>query len=213
MFSHLLRVERSNIIKQSLIISRGFKKNKQSSSNTAKIVKNEQIKASSLRVIYNDPKNSSNNTNSVMDRNKALKLAKELELDLIMVSPEQKPPVCKIQSHGKLVLAAKEKVKKHRQNIKLNSHKEIVVGAGIEIGDLNTKVNKVKSWLDNGNIVRLSVRAKRKDTVSDASALEEMTLKVFDQLQDYVGTIKEDGGTKSSEIAFIMTPATERKVI
>ena len=105
------------------------------------ILRNEDIMAKEMRVVYTDPE-TSEGTWKIMNRKDALSFAKKLELDLVLVNGDTDPAVCKIQDYGKLVMEKSAKRKEQKAAAKRRSLKEMFVKGGIDTNDLNTKVRK-----------------------------------------------------------------------
>ena len=99
----------------------------------------------------------------VMNSKEALRMAREEELDLVLIAPNAKPPVCKIIDYGKYryELARKEKeAKKKQKTVEL---KEIRLSPNIEANDLNTKVNATKKFIAKGNKVKITLRFRGRE--------------------------------------------------
>jgi len=113
---------------------------------------NHQIRADQLRVIDEDGKQL-----GVMSKHEALKLAEERGLDLVEISPEANPPVCKIVDWGKYNY---QKTKQQQQNRKLAKSLELKqMRLGLKIGDhdLGIKMGKVRKFLENGHKVKITL--------------------------------------------------------
>ena len=93
----------------------------------------------------------------VMDTSAALSLAQERNLDLVEVSPNTDPPVCRILDYGKLRYIHSKKVKSSRKAPKSTTMREVRLRPNIGQHDLQSKIRKVKQLLDDGAKVRLSV--------------------------------------------------------
>ena len=93
----------------------------------------------------------------------AMRMAEELELDLVEISPNAVPPVCKIIDYGKYryELARKEKDAKKKQ--KTVEIKEVRLSPNIETNDLNTKVNNAKKFISKGNKVKVTLRFRGRE--------------------------------------------------
>ena len=74
----------------------------------------------------------------------ALKMAQALDLDLVKVAPQAKPPVCKILDYGKYRFEMQKKEKEAKKNQHVVEVKEIRMSPGIDIGDFNTKVKNTR---------------------------------------------------------------------
>ena len=89
----------------------------------------------------------------------ALKMAQALDLDLVKVAPQAKPPVCKILDYGKYRFEEKE-AKKNQKVIEL---KEIRLSLNIDTNDFNTKVNQAAKFLQQGHKVKVSIRFRGRE--------------------------------------------------
>ncbi len=146
------------------------------------IIKNQRIRHSELRVIYTDSE-TGETINKVMSRNQALDLAYDMEMELVFVDETQKPPVCKIIHINALVNREKEKKKRKLEIKQKNQTKEVNVGASIADGDLSRKIEQCVKFVSSGYQVNLVVRARRQDLKKNVSALEDISLKILDQLE------------------------------
>ena len=119
---------------------------------------NEQIRDREIRLI-----GSNGEQLGIMSAREAMKLAEEVELDLVKIAPNAKPPVCKIIDYGKYryELARKEKEAKKKQ--KTVEVKEIRLSPNIDTNDLNTKVNAAKKFLSKGNKVKITLRFRGRE--------------------------------------------------
>ncbi len=119
---------------------------------------NEQIREREIRLI-----GSHGEQLGIMSSAEAMKIAEDEELDLVMVAPGAKPPVCKIIDYGKFryELARKEKEAKKKQ--KTIEIKEIRMSPNIEANDLNTKMNAARKFLAKGNKVKITLRFRGRE--------------------------------------------------
>ena len=93
-----------------------------------------------------------------MSTSEAFRLAKERELDLVEVSPNANPPVCKILNYGKYKFEQEKKLRDSRKNQKALKIKEIRMQPKIGSGDLDTKAKHVQEFLNEGNKVKVTIR-------------------------------------------------------
>ena len=119
---------------------------------------NEQIRDKEVRVL-----SESGEQLGVMSARDAQKLAREADLDLIKISPNAKPPVCKITDYGKFryEMTRREKEKKKKQRI--IDVKEIRLSPNIDTNDLNTKANQARKFLQKGDKVKVSLRFRGRE--------------------------------------------------
>lgn len=119
---------------------------------------NEQIREKELRVIGSDGEQL-----GVISSNEARRLAEEKELDLVMISPNAKPPVCKIMDFGKYIYEQSKKEKEAKKKQKVISIKEIRVSLTIEEHDIDIKAKNARKFLLDGDKVKISVRFRGRE--------------------------------------------------
>ncbi|MFP7696855.1 translation initiation factor IF-3 [Trueperella sp. LYQ143] len=93
----------------------------------------------------------------------ALRLAQEAKLDLVEVAPNAKPPVAKLMDYGKYKYEAAQKAREARRNQQNTQLKEIRLSLKIEQHDYETKVNRIKKFLDAGDKVKIQLRFKGRE--------------------------------------------------
>ncbi len=87
----------------------------------------------------------------------ALRIARNLDLDLVEVAPQANPPVCRIMDYGKYKYEAAQKAKESRRKATQVSVKEMKYRVKIGKGDFETKTKKVEKFLDEGHKVKLTI--------------------------------------------------------
>jgi translation initiation factor IF-3 len=92
-----------------------------------------------------------------MTRQEALNAARDAELDLVEVSPDANPPVCKIVDYGKYNYQREKQAQKNKRNVKVQEVKQMRFGLKIGDNDMAVKLRKVQSFLDNGDKVKIAV--------------------------------------------------------
>ncbi len=119
---------------------------------------NGQIRDKEVRLIGEDGEQK-----GIMPIKEAMRLAQEVELDLVKIAPKAQPPVCKIIDYGKYryELARKEKEAKKKQ--KTVEVKEVRLSPNIDTNDLNTKVNNAKKFITKGNKVKITLRFRGRE--------------------------------------------------
>ena len=93
----------------------------------------------------------------------ALKMAQALDLDLVKVAPQAKPPVCKILDYGKYRFEMQKKEKEAKKNQKVIELKEIRLSLNIDTNDFNTKVNQAAKFLQQGHKVKVCIRFRGRE--------------------------------------------------
>lgn len=113
---------------------------------------NEYIRAKELRVLGPDGENF-----GVIKTSEALSKAKELELDLIEVSPQAVPPVAKIMDYGKFLYEQSKKLKAQKAKAHNVEVKSVQVKVATSENDLNIKAKRASSWLAEGHRIKLEL--------------------------------------------------------
>ena len=131
---------------------------------------NETIKFKEVRVIGAD-----GSQLGIMPIEEALKAAFEAELDLVNISPNATPPVCKIMNYGKYRFEQSKREKEVRKNQKVIEMKEIRLGLGIDVHDFETKGNQAIKFLKSGNKVKVSIRFRGRELGHPEIGLETMS--------------------------------------
>ena len=99
----------------------------------------------------------------VMPTNVALRRAQDQGLDLVEITPNAVPPVCKIMDYGKFKYDESIRAKKARKAQKSTQVKEIKFHPGTDIGDLQHKLKQIRSFLADGDKVRLSLQFRGRE--------------------------------------------------
>ncbi len=99
----------------------------------------------------------------IMAPAQALRIAEEQNLDLVKISPQAKPPVCKLMNYGKFRFEQSKREKEARKNQHVVEIKEIRMSPGIDIGDFNTKLRNAQKFIADGNRVKVSVRFRGRE--------------------------------------------------
>ena len=99
----------------------------------------------------------------ILNSREALKMAREQELDLVLIAPAAKPPVCKIIDYGKYRYEMARKEKDARKKQKTIDVKEVRLSPNIEENDLNTKANAARKFLEKGDKVKVSLRYRGRE--------------------------------------------------
>ena len=130
---------------------------------------NEEIRDREIRVI-----SESGEQLGIMSAQEALRIAEEAELDLVKISPNAVPPVCKIMNYGKFKFEQAKKEKEARKNQHIVDIKEVRLGLNIDIGDFNTKVAQATKFLQHGDKVKASIRFRGREMAHPELGLEPM---------------------------------------
>jgi translation initiation factor IF-3 len=116
---------------------------------------NEGIRAREVRLIDQNGEQL-----GIKTKQEALEIAARVNLDLVVVAANAKPPVCKIMDHGKFRFEQQKKEKEARKNQKIINVKEVRLSPTIDEHDFNTKLRNAIKFLEKGDKVKASIRFK-----------------------------------------------------
>ena len=117
------------------------------------MIVNEQIRSNEVRLIGKDGEQV-----GVVSRDEALRMAEQAELDLVLVSPNAKPPVARIIDYGKYRYEQQKREKEQRKNQKTTSVKEIRLSPTIDDHDFDTKLRQARGFIEDEDKVKVSIR-------------------------------------------------------
>jgi translation initiation factor IF-3 len=115
----------------------------------------------------------------VVTLQEALKLALEKGLDLVEISPNADPPVCKILDFGKFKYEAKKKAQEAKKKQKVVEIKEIKIRPNIGQNDYDVKMRSMQKFLAEGDKVKITLRFKGREITH-----QEIAFKLFDQIKE-----------------------------
>ena len=99
----------------------------------------------------------------IMSSLEALKIADEQGLDLVKISPQAVPPVCKLMNYGKFRFEQSKKEKEARKNQRVVEIKEIRMSPSIDVNDFNVKLRNAQKFLADGNRCKITVRFRGRE--------------------------------------------------
>ncbi len=117
----------------------------------------------------------------VISKEEGLEIAFEAGLDLVEISPNADPPVCKVLDYGKYQYEAQKKANEARKKQKVIDVKEIKMRPGIDEHDYQVKMRSVKRFLDDGDKVKMTIRFRGREM-----AHQELGMKVLDRVREEV---------------------------
>ena len=139
----------------------------------------------------------------------ALELARGQELDLVEISPTATPPVCKILDYGKYKYEQTKKERKAKKGQKIGLLKEVRFRPKIEEHDLQSKIKKVKEFVEEGNKVRIVVRFRGREIIYPELGWKVLR-KVAEALVGKV-VVSNEIVRHARNIALTLSPAISKK--
>ena len=144
----------------------------------------------------------------VLTRDEALRMAEDMGLDLVEISPDANPPVCKIIDYQKFLYQLKRKLKEQKAKTAKTQVKEIRFGPQTDDHDFEFKLNHAKKFLSDGDKVRAYVFFKGRQILFQEQG-KIMLLKFADQLEDY-GKVDQMPFLEGKKMTILISPAKKK---
>ena len=168
------------------------------------VIMNEAIRAGELRVISEDK-----GQIGIISKEEALKLAEEEGKDLVLISPDAKPPVAKIMDYGKYKYQQEKKKKEARKKQKKIEVKEVKFSCKIAQNDIDYKVKHAREFLEKDKHVKLRVFLKGREMSTPELGVEVLN-KIWPMLED-VATMEKPPTQEGRYISMYVVPKKDNK--
>lgn len=160
---------------------------------------NDAIRAPKVRLIDED-----GNMVGVLSVREALEMAADAGLDLVEISPNVEPPVCKILDYGKFRFEAQKKKSAERKRQNVVEIKEIKLRPGIEENDFQTKLRAMRRFLGEGNKVKITMRFRGREMAHQDIGLNVLN-RVCTELTDLI-RVEVPPKTEGKQIFLMIAP-------
>ena len=128
---------------------------------------NERIRSKEVRLIDNNGEN-----HGVVPTSKALQMAYDADLDLVLISPNQEPPVAKILNYGKYKYELEKRAKEAKKKQHVVEIKEVKVRYKIDTHDYQVRINNIKKFISQGNKVKIVIMLRGREMQHSELAFE-----------------------------------------
>ena len=139
---------------------------------------NEDIRDKEVRLIGGDGEQL-----GIMSAEDALRIAEDRGVDLVKISPQANPPVCKLMDYGKFRFEQGKREKEARKNQHVVEVKEVRMSPSIDSNDFNVKLRNAQKFLADGNRVKVSIRFRGRE-MAHTEIGRELLLKFAEQCAD-----------------------------
>lgn len=160
---------------------------------------NEEIKTDQIRLIGADGQQL-----GIVSLNEALNKATEASLDLVQMAKDGNPLVCKLMDHGKHIFDVKKQKAASRKKQKRIQIKEIKFRPVTEENDYQIKVNKIKSFLNDGNKAKITLRFRGREMAHQDIGLE--LLKRVENDLETIATVEQFPTLEGRQLVMMMSP-------
>jgi translation initiation factor IF-3 len=134
----------------------------------------------------------------------ALRMAADVGLDLVEISPTADPPVCKVLDFGKYKYESQKRKNEARKNQKVIEVKEIKMRPGIDDHDYDVKMRSIHRFLDEGDKVKVTMRFRGREMVH-----QELGMQVLDRVRadlDTLAKIEQYPRMEGRQMVMVMAP-------
>mgnify|MGYP004519314615 FL=1 len=162
---------------------------------------NEDIRDSEIRLI-----GATGEQLGIMSAAQAQRIADEQGLDLVKISPQATPPVCKLMDYGKFRFEQGKREKEAKKNQHVVEIKEIRMSPGIDVGDFNTKLKNAQKFLADGNRVKASVRFRGRE-MAHTDIGRDLLVRFAEQCAE-VATLDKEPKLEGRSMSIFLSPKT-----
>ena len=133
-----------------------------------------------------------------------MEIAKNKEMDVVEVSPNTTPPVCKIMDYGKYIFEQKKKTQGSKKKQKIIHVKEIKFRPLIEDGDYNVKLGKIINFLEQGDKVKVSLRFRGRE-MRHTELGKNLLNRVCGDIKD-IALIEQEAEFEGRQLIMVVAP-------
>jgi translation initiation factor IF-3 len=139
----------------------------------------------------------------------ALVVAQAKELDLVEISPDAEPPVCRIMDYGKHLFELKQKQKDSRKKTRQTQIKEMKFRPGTDIGDYQVKIRNLVRFLEAGDKAKVTVRFRGREMAHQELGLQLME-RIEADLAEY-GSVEQKPNLEGRQMMMVIAPGSKKK--
>lgn len=166
---------------------------------------NEEIQEKEVRLIGEDGEQL-----GLMSSEEALRIAEEKDLDLVMISPAAKPPVCKVMDYGKFRFEQSKREKEAKKNQRVMDVKEIRMSPGIGENDFNTKLKNGQKFLADGDRVKVTVRFRGREMAH--TSIGETLLRDYAKKCSEVANMDKEPKLEGRNMSLFLSPKSQSQL-
>ncbi|MDP4608916.1 MAG: translation initiation factor IF-3 [Burkholderiaceae bacterium] len=164
---------------------------------------NREIMAPEVRV--SGPDNEPLGIVSLME---ALRMAGELDVDLVEISPNAAPPVCRLMDYGKFKYQEQKKAAEAKSKQKVIEVKEVKFRPGTDDGDYNIKVRNIRRFLDDGDKCKITLRFRGREITHQQLGLD-LLQRLRDELVDEI-MVEQFPKLEGRQMVMMIAPARKK---
>jgi len=165
---------------------------------------NQQIQATQVRLIDVDGEQV-----GIVPLEEAIEQASGKQLDLVEISPDAEPPVCRIMDYGKHLFEQKQKAKESRKKTRQTQLKEIKFRPGTDSGDYEVKLRNLKRFLEAGDKTKVTVRFRGREMAHQELG-RDLLERVEADLAEY-GSVEQRPNMEGRQMIMVLSPGSKKK--
>ncbi|RUM77488.1 MAG: translation initiation factor IF-3 [Candidatus Thioglobus sp.] len=165
---------------------------------------NDNIRVPEVRLI-----DANGDQAGVVSTSKAKEMAKDAGMDLVEVSPNAEPPVCKIMDFGKFLYEQKKQLSDQKRKQKKNTVKTIKYRPGTEEGDYQIKFRNLVKFLDNGDKVKVSIWFRGREMQH-----RELGMEMLDRIEkdtEEFANVEQKAKMEGRQLGMMLAPKSKKK--
>ena len=139
----------------------------------------------------------------------ALESAQKENLDLVEISPDSNPPVCKVMDYGKHVFDIKKKAAQQKKKQKQTQVKEIKFRPGTDVGDYQIKLRNLIKFLENGDKTKITLRFRGREMAHQELGMEMMK-RVEADLSE-LAQVEQFPKLEGRQMTMVLAPLSKKK--
>lgn len=139
----------------------------------------------------------------------ALEKAEEAGVDLVEISPNAEPPVCRLMDYGKFLYEKAKNAKEQKKNQKQIQVKEVKFRPGTDEGDYQVKLRNLKRFLEEGDKAKVSLRFRGREVVHPEIGMALMT-RIAEDLDD-LGSVEAEPKFEGRQVIMVLAPRKNKK--
>ena len=165
---------------------------------------NEEIDVPEVRLI-----DANGEQAGIVSLDEAISAAQAASLDLVEISPDAEPPVCKVMDYGKKLFETKKQVTAQRKKQKQTQVKEMKFRPGTDVGDYEIKLRNVTRFLENGDKAKVTLRFRGREM-----AQQELGMQMLKRIEvdlEELGTVEQYPKMEGRQLTMVIAPRSKKK--
>lgn len=165
---------------------------------------NEEIDAPEVRLIDVNGEQA-----GLVNLDEAITAAQAASLDLVEISPDAEPPVCKIMDYGKKLFEVKKQQAAQRKKQKQTQVKEMKFRPGTDVGDYEIKLRNLTRFLENGDKAKVTLRFRGREMAHQELGME--MLKRIEVDLEELGAVEQYPKMEGRQLTMVIAPRSKKK--